>query len=368
MNNSKKYWLALNKIPEVGPVKVKLLIEHFGSAEAAWKADADLLKDVNGFGNAAVKAFSCGRKEINVEEELKILLRHKDVNVVTLVDNEYPENLKNIYDPPPLLYLKGNIPSKKSIAIVGTRSASLYGLEIAERLAYELSILGFTIVSGMAEGIDTAAHKGALRAGSATVAVFGCGLDIIFPPSNLELASQIIEKGALISEFPLGTHADKWTFPRRNRIISGLSLGVIVVEGGYDSGAMITAKLGLEQGREVFAVPGSIDNQKSKGPHWLIKQGAKLVESPDDVLEELKMVIPEVKDREKVTETKIERDYSNLSKKEIQLVEALSNEPAHIDILSIKTNLPINEISSFLAQLEIKGFVKQLPGKVFLLK
>ncbi len=367
MENSLKYWLALNKLKDIGPIKIKSLIERFGSAEAAWKADADLLKDVSGFGSATVKTFIDSRKEVDVEKEARVLSEHKDIKILTLPQNDYPENLKNIYDPPPVLYLKGNIPGKKAIAIVGTRSASHYGLEIAERLAFELSNLGFTIVSGMAEGIDTAAHKGALRAGGSTVAVFGCGLDIIFPPSNRELSREIVEKGALVSEFSLGTPPDKWTFPRRNRIISGLSLGVIVVEGNYDSGAMITAKLALEQGREVFAVPGLIDSHKSKGPHWLIKQGAKLVESPDDVLEELKMIVPEIQKRQKEAEIAQEKDYSSLSNKEIQLVEVLSNEPVHIDILSARSNLPIYEISSLLVQLEIKGFVKQIPGKMFLL-
>jgi len=364
MDNSLKYWLALNKIKDIGPVLIKSLIERFGSAEAAWGSDVDLLKDVSGFGSITAKAFADGRKTVAVDEEMLILSKHKDVKVFTLADKEYPGNLKNIYDPPPVLYLKGNIPQKKAIAIVGTRSASHYGLEVAERLAFELSSLGFTIVSGMAEGIDTAAHKGALRAEGSTVAVFGCGLDIIFPPSNQELAVEIVEKGALVSEFALGTPPDKWTFPKRNRIISGLSLGVIVVEGNYDSGAMITAKQALDQGREVFAVPGMIDNHKSKGPHWLIKQGAKLIESVEDIFEELRMSMPEVRSGQ----IKVKKDFSCLSEKELVLVQTLSDEPVHIDVLPIKTKLPIHEISGLLAQLEIKGFVRQLPGKNFILK
>ena len=368
MRNTLKYWLALNELKDIGHVKIKSLVEYFGSAEAAWKADIDLLKGIKGFGDVSAKAFEAARKEVNVEEEYKNISEYQNIKILTLLDGDYPENLKNIYDPPPVLYLKGNLPQKKSIAIVGTRSASHYGLEVAERFAFELSALGFTIVSGMAEGIDTAAHKGALRAGCSTVAVFGCGLDIIFPPSNRELASQIFERGAIVSEFPMNTPPDKWTFPKRNRIISGLSLGVIVVEGHYDSGAMITAKQALEQGREVFAVPGLIDSQKSKGPHWLIKQGAKLVETVDDVLEELKMILPEMQNRREIIGSKPGRDFSNLSEKEIMLVEALSNEPVHIDLLSSKTKLPINEISSFLSMLEIKGFVKQLPGKMFISK
>lgn len=209
------------------------------------------------------------------------------IKIIKSSDKEYPELLKKIYDPPGELYAKGDttLLNSKCLAIVGTRRATDYGLRTARRFAYELAQCGFTIVSGLAEGIDTEAHIGTLEAGGKTIAVFGCGIDQIFPAANKGLANDIEKSGALISEYGPGTPTAKWTFPRRNRIISGLSLGVVMVEGNYESGAMITAKLALDEGREVFAVPGNIEIDQTKGPHWLIKQGAKMAESVDDILE-----------------------------------------------------------------------------------
>ena len=293
MNDNLKYWLAINKIPGVGPVTIKKLYGHFGSIEAVWSAGENEIETIEGLNKAAAQSFIGKRKEIDLNEEFDLVNSQK-IRIITLDDDQYPANLKNIYDPPPVLYVKGDLlpDDAKAVAIVGTRRASRYGLDTARKLAEQLSARGLTIVSGLAAGIDTAAHQGALAAGGRTLAVFGCGVDVIFPPQNKPLAEKIAQTGALLSEFPLGMTGDRGTFPRRNRIISGLSLGVIVVEGHYDSGAMITAKEALEQGREVFAVPGNVELEQSKGPHWLIKQGAKLVESAEDVLEELKFQIP----------------------------------------------------------------------------
>jgi DNA processing protein len=237
-------------------------------------------------------------------------------------------------------------------------------------MARELASAGLTIVSGLASGIDTAAHQGALEAKGRTIAVFGCGVDQIFPAENKKLAAEIENSGALVSEFPLGMPTARSNFPRRNRIISGLSLGVIVVEGHYDSGAMITAKEALEQGREVFAVPGNVEMDQSKGPHWLIKQGAKLVENVEDVLEELNMVMPRkmTNDPPKADQMTNEgKNYSNLSLEEQKIVSVLSLEPKHLDVIATDTGLPVHRVSSHLMMMEIGKIVRQLPGKMFVL-
>ena len=285
------------------------------------------------------------------------------INIIRISDKEYPELLKKIYDPPEELYVKGDTSalSEKCLAIVGTRTATEYGKAIARKYAKELSQYGFTIVSGLAEGIDTEAHKGALEGGGKTIAVFGCGIDQIFPASNIKLAGDIEENGALVSEYKPGTPAAKWTFPRRNRIISGMSLGVIMVEGHYDSGAMITAKLALDEGREVFAVPGNVEIEQTKGPHWLIKQGAKLAESIDDILEEFNIKRVEGSGKEK------EIDYSQLSSDQVKVISCLTKEPKHVDRISAESGTSSHETLGILAVLEIKGMVKQLPGKYFVI-
>ncbi|MEA3494172.1 MAG: DNA-processing protein DprA [Candidatus Margulisiibacteriota bacterium] len=362
-----KHLLAINKIEKVGPVTIKKLWEHFGSIENAWEANAENILQVEGINKNAAEAFIQNRNKIDLNQELEAI-RKSDIKVLTLEDKNYPTTLKNIYAPPPVLYLKGSLQKQdeKAIAIVGTRRASRYGKEIAKKLAYELSSMGFTIVSGMAAGIDTVAHQGALEAGGRTLAIFGTGVDVIYPRSNKELSEQISSSGALISEFPIGADPDKGSFPRRNRVISGLSMGTIVIEGDYTSGAMITAKCALDQGREVFAVPGNVEIDQSKGPHWLIKNGAKLVETVDDVLEELNMVRP-VMTNDKLKMTNECRNYSELSDEQKKIVEVLSLEPKHIDRIVIETSLAISQVSSLLMMLEVKKIIRQLPGKMFIL-
>ena len=285
------------------------------------------------------------------------------INIIRISDKEYPELLKKIYDPPEELYVKGSVSalSEKCLAIVGTRTATEYGKAIARKYAKELSQYGFTIVSGLAEGIDTESHKGALEAGGKTIAVFGCGIDQIFPASNIKLAGDIEKSGALISEYKPGTPAAKWTFPRRNRIISGMSLGVIMVEGHYDSGAMITAKLALDEGREVFAVPGNVEIEQTKGPHWLIKQGAKLAESIDDILEEFNIKRVEGSGKDK------DIDLSQLSSAQVKVISCLTKEPKHVDRISAESGTSSHETLGILAVLEIKGAIRQLPGKYFVI-
>jgi len=293
------------------------------------------------------------------------------MKILKLEDKQYPLNLKNIYDPPEALYVEGEFSSEdnKAIAIVGTRKATYYGLSAAKRFARELVSLGITIVSGMALGIDAAAHEGALEGGGKTIAVLGTGLNVVYPEENLELFEKIKKNGAIVSELKPDDGPTNWTFPRRNRIISGLSLGVIVVEGGYKSGAMITAKLALDQGREVFAIPGNIESELSQGPHWLIKQGAKLVENIDDILCELEHVlkIPASIAKNKINKkTKI--DASMLTLEEQIIYRELSYSPVHIDDIVNKTGFTISQVLILLSQMEMKRFIEQLPGKLFIIK
>ncbi|MDD4179841.1 MAG: DNA-processing protein DprA [Candidatus Margulisbacteria bacterium] len=363
MNKNLKYWLAMNKIDKLGPISIKRLYDHFGSIEKGWQADEKEIAGIEGLRRDAIKSFIENRTKIDLATEINKL---KDVKVLCLEDSEYPSSLKNIYDPPPVIYIKGNLlpADSKAIAIVGTRKASRYGLEMAKKFAEGLSSLGITIVSGLALGIDTAAHQGTLQAKGRTLAVLGSGVDTIYPSSNKQLAAEVEKSGAVISEFPLGAKPDTGSFPRRNRIISGLSLGTIVIEGGYDSGAMITAKYALDQGREVFAVPGNIEQEQSKGPHWLIKQGAKLVESVEDVLEELRLGMPKMtNDQCQMTNERV--SYPELNEDEKKIVSLLSVEAKHLDSISAQSGLPIPQVSSLLMMMEIKKVVRQLPGKMF---
>jgi DNA processing protein len=343
-----QYWLTLNKIKGLGPVKLKKLLEEYGSAKAACKA--------------------LGYPLVDVEVELE-RLKAIEATAITIEDKNYPKNLKTIHDPPPILFKKGNLEAfdNRAIAIVGTRKATRYGLETAKKFAQQLAEIGLMIVSGLALGIDAAAHEGALAAKGKTIAVLGSGIDQVYPRSNQQLAKQIEIDGAIVSEFPIGQEPDTWTFPQRNRIISGLSVGVIMIEGHYDSGAMITAKEALDQGREVFAVPGNIGLEQSKGPHWLIKQGAKLVESVEDILEELQLEVSGKIKNEKCKMKNEGVDYSELNWEEKRIIKTLSHEPKHLDLIAAETRLLIPQVSSLLMMLEIKRAVKQLPGKMFIL-
>jgi len=329
-------------VERVGPVTIKKHLEEYGTIE-----------QVCAILNAPLDQ---AQEQINRSQEF-------GARLIVRADESYPELLKNIYDPPTVLFAKGDVSclSTKSIGIVGTRRASHYGLEIAKKLAFDLASVGITVVSGLAAGIDTAAHQGALKAKGKTIAVFGCGLDTIFPAANRGLAKEIEQNGALVSEYAFGSPTSKTNFPRRNRIISGLSLGTIVIEGDYKSGAMITAKCALDQGREVFAVPGDVRLEQSNGPHWLIKQGAKLVENISDVLEELGMVMPD--EIRKVENSNIRN--SDLSDDEKRVVAVLSLEPKHLDMIVYETGFSLSQISGLLLVLEMKQIIRQLPGKMF---
>src|SRR5437879_3980177 len=293
----------------------------------------------------------------------------QDHITIALGDERYPELLRAIHDPPAVLYCDGSVEpgDRQAVAIVGSRQATPYGLRITETLAGELSALGFTIVSGFARGIDAAAHRAALAAGGRTIAVLGCGLDVDYPPGHASLHAEIAGSGAVLTEFAPGTAPFATNFPRRNRIISGLALGVVVVEAAEDSGSLITARLALEQGREVFAVPGSIDAPTSRGPHGLLKQGAKLVETVDDIVEELLPQLDRPLQTLKSEPIAALPEHVELSPSERTVLDLISREPLHLDDLTERSRLTTPAVAGILLGLELKALVKQLPGQRYCL-
>ncbi len=329
-----------------------------------------ILLNMAGVGKKALDKFSSGdlekaihhaAKENNLEKELDLVVKH-NVEVMTIRENRYPVLLKEIHSPPVVLYSKGKMLEDKeyAVAIVGSRKASDYGMVTAERLGYELASRGVVVVSGLAKGIDSAAHRGALKAHGRTIAVLGNGLKTIYPPENKGLADEIVENaGCVISEFPMATPPIGRNFPRRNRIISGLSLGLIVVEAAKDSGALITADFAIEQNREVFAVPGKIDSSSSFGSNRLIKQGAKLIQDAEDVVEELNLKLKTFKSQE------VKGPEINLSGEEALIYGNLSDEPRHLDDIIEGTGVSLNKASEALLKLQLKKLVKESHGKNF---
>jgi DNA processing protein len=293
MDSFKKDLILLNMVQDIGYIRLKALLDEFKEPGNILRASLDKLKSVKGIGPAIAQAIKNASTCHDIDKETS-LIKKAGISILTLFDDDYPANLKNIYDPPMVLYIKGKLKKKDefSVAIVGSRKCTYYGINMAEKIAGCLSDHGLTIVSGLARGIDTAAHIGALKTRGRTIAVLGNGLSTIYPPENSLLAERISDNGALISEFPMQALPHKNNFPRRNRIISGLSKGVVVVEAAQKSGALITADFALEQGRDVFAVPGMAERLSSAGTNALIKQGAKLVDSAEDILEELKTGTP----------------------------------------------------------------------------
>jgi DNA processing protein len=347
-----KYWVGFNCIPGIGRVRLAQLEKYFGSLEDAWKAPPGELKRA-GLDSPALRAINRSRGGISPEAEMEKLGRLA-VKVLTCRDDGYPRRLKEIHDYPPVLYVRGALAPEDEwcLAVVGTRRASVYGKQVTEEIVADLAQSRITIVSGLAKGIDTVAHQSALDAGGRSLAVFACGLDTIYPGENARLAHRIMEQGALLSEYPLGTRPRAENFPRRNRILSGLSLGVLVTEAGEASGALITAQMALEQNREVFAIPGSILSPLSRGTNHLIQEGAKLVRDYTDILEELNLmtVARQMEMREVLPE----------SETESFLLKRLTAEPTHIDEVCRSANLPMAAVSSTLAMMELKGLVKQV--------
>ncbi|MEE8162700.1 MAG: DNA-processing protein DprA [Anaerolineae bacterium] len=354
-----KYWVGFNIVRGIGPMRFRALVDHFGDLEKAWHADARELKKA-GLDRRALESLMTTRSTISLDGEMEKIER-QGARVLTWDDPAYPPRLLNIYNPPPVLYVKGEILSEDqwAVAVVGTRRATVYGKEAARWIAGDLARNRVTIVSGLARGIDSEAHRAALDAGGRTIAVLGSGIDIIYPPESRRLAQAVVERGALVSEYAIGTPPEAGNFPPRNRIISGLSLGVVIVEAGERSGALITGDFALEQGREVFAVPGNIFRRKSMGTNKLIQQGAKPVLSVEDVLEELNltMVSKQAEVRAVVPENETEAT----------LLEYITAEPIHVDEIGEKSGLPIAQVSSTLALMELKGMVRQVGGMNYVL-
>ncbi len=357
--------VALNLIEGIGPVRVRALLEHFGEAPAVLRASRQQLLPVRGIGEEVAEAIANWEKTIDLEAELKRIADF-GCRVVAQQDEEYPALLRQIYDPPPVLYVKGQMlpKDKNAVAMVGSRMTTHYGIEAARKLAYQLAYLGVTVVSGGARGIDSAAHQGALAAKGRTIAVLGTGINLVTPPENAKLFEQIAANGALITQFPFNRPGDKQSFPIRNRIVAGMTLGTVVVEANLTSGALITANFANEYGRQVFAVPGRINSPRSKGCHDLIKKGAKLCEGAEDILSEFEYLFPASNKPPSAAETGV-LPALELSENEQKVYDTLSNEEIGIDDAIRKSGLPASAVSVALLSLEMKRLIRQLPGKMF---
>jgi DNA processing protein len=350
----KAYWVGFNIVKGVGAVRIRQILEFFGSLETAWNAPSEGLLTA-GLPPKVVENFITVRKQIDLDRVMKNL-EAKGVKVLTIQDSDYPRRLKEINQPPPVLYIKGsvNVEDDWAVAIVGTRRVTPYGRQVANEIAQFLAQNGVTVVSGLARGVDAIAHQSAIRAGGRTIAVLGSGVDVIYPPEHSRLAGEISAQGAILSDYALGTKPDGINFPPRNRIISGLSLATIVVEAGETSGALITAEFAVEQGKEVFAVPGSILTPQSEGTNRLIEQGARPLLKMSEILDVLKL--------EQIPEKHNNRKQFPLNPTETKLLHSLSQDPVHVDEVSRNSGLPISEVSATLTMLELKGMVSQVGG------
>jgi DNA processing protein len=357
--------VGLNLVENVGPVRVRQLLEHFGDAPAIFKASRTQLLQVRGIGEETAGAIAGWEKNIDLDGELRRIAEF-GCRIVTQNDPEYPELLRQIYDPPVVLYVKGELlpRDKNCVAMVGSRLTTHYGIEIARRLAYQLAYLGVTVVSGGARGIDSAAHQGALSAKGRTVAILGTGINLVTPPENAKLFDQIASSGALMTQFPFNRPGDKQSFPIRNRLVAGMTLGTVVVEANLTSGALITANFANEYGRQVFAVPGRIDSPRSKGCHDLIKKGAKLCEGAEDILSEFEYLFPPSNKQASPAETG-QLPALELSTNEQKVYDTLSVDQINVDEVIRKSGLPASSASVALLSLEMKRIIRQLPGKIF---
>ena len=350
-----KYWVALHRVPNLGAVKFRLLESHFGTLDQAWTAAAGELKAA-GLDNRTAQYIVSHRDGISPDGEMEKLQR-AGVKVINWHHPMYPPRLKEIYDPLPMLYMRGEVlpEDERSVAVVGTRKATAYGREVAGTLAGDLARNGVPVVSGLARGIDAISHRAALDAGGRTIAVFGSGLDIVYPSEHARLAREIEASGALLSEHPLGAKPNAAHFPRRNRIISGMTLGTLVIEAGKESGALITVRWALEQNREVFCVLGSIFSPASRGTNSLIQEGAKLVMNCEDILEELNLTVV-------AHQIEMRGILEPQDDTEAQLLNYVSHDPIHIDEIRRHAELHITAVSSALALMELKGLIKQVGG------
>ena len=354
-SNERKYWVAFNRIPRIGRARFKLMEERFGTLEQAWQAGLTELRDA-GMDARAARVIASRKLAIDPDAEMA-LLAASDAQFLTWHDAAYPSRLKEIYDLPPVLYVRGELlpEDDRSVAVVGTRKPTAYGRESAYQLTHDLAQSGVTIVSGLARGIDSVAHKAALDAGQRTIAVLGSGVNVIYPRENEKLASEILQNGAIVSEHPMGARPDAQNFPRRNRIISGTTLGTLVVEAGEGSGALLTASHALEQDREVFAVPGNIFSPTSMGTNSLIRDSAaKLIFDHRDILEELNL--------SSVGEQLEMVAIFPEDESEATVLGYVTFDPIHIDGIIRTSEMPISTVSSLLAMMELKGMVKQVGG------
>ena len=355
--------VRLSLVSGVGPILRKALIDRFGSATQVLNAAMSDVREVQGFGPKLAKAIAAARSEIDAEREIAIC-RDKHVQIVTDQDPAYPRALLEIPDPPGLLFVRGEIKPQDAIgvAIVGSRHATSYGRTIAERLASSLARAGVTIVSGLARGVDAAAHRGALEAGGRTIGVLGSGVLNIYPPEHAELALDVIQSGAIVSESPPRSPPISGAFPQRNRIITGISMGVIVVEASDRSGALISARHAMEQNREVFAVPGRVDSRMSRGCHRLLRDGAKLVETADDVLEELgPLVSPAPSADGQAVHHPAELLLNDLEQK---VLSAIGSDPTQVDQVVSECGVPVPQVLSTLSVLEMRRLVRRVSGNL----
>jgi len=368
-------WLRLHLTGQVGPRTFGKLLEYFGGIDAALGASAGQLTHIDGISHKKANQIAADRDAVDVDAELAFADK-LGVEIICIESGCYPPLLKKTYDPPYVLYIKGEIIRADSlaIAVVGSRGCSHYGLEQSSRLSYLMAAAGFTVVSGMARGIDTAGHRGALAGGGRTIAVLGCGLANVYPSENAELSKLIAQNGAVISELPLTTAPSGTNFPARNRIIAGMALGTMVVEAGNRSGAQITARFAMENNREVMAVPGRVDAPGSKGPHRLIKDGAKLVEGIEDIIEALGHLGDTLKEHTAETSDQAQKtaeptlfstDDLNLAEPELLVIDMLDTEPYHIDRIIAETKLPPGKVNAAVTSLQLKGLIKQLPGSYY---
>ena len=354
MADSRKYWVGFNLVKGIGAARLKALLQYFGDIEAAWNASPQALHAV-GLGNKVIETFLQVRADVDLDSVLQ-RIQSKGITILTWEDEAYPRRLKEIDQPPPVLYLRGSLlPADEwTVAIVGTRRITAYGRQVTEEIATTLSRSGVTIISGLARGVDSVAHKAALDAGGRTIAVLGSGVDVIYPSEHRALAERMLASGALLSDYAPGTAPDGVNFPPRNRIISGLSLAVIVVEAGQKSGALITAEFAVEQGRDVFAVPGNINSPQSVGCNALIQQGARPLLQPRDVLEALDLTL--------VQEHRSARSVLPADATEQQLLAVIGQQPLHIDEIRQQISLPVEQVTASLAMMELKGMVRSVGG------
>ena len=350
--DDKRYWIGFTLVKGIGAVRFQRLLEHFGDAETAWRAaPVDLARA--GLGSKMIERLVALREKVDLSRIWE-QIQAKGIQILTWMDEAYPQRLKEIEQPPPVLYLRGELTPEDTwaVAIVGTRRITPYGRQVTEQIASFLAANGITVVSGLARGVDALAHSASLKAGGRTLAVLGSGVDKIYPPENRALAEKIFEHGAVLSDYAPGTPPESSNFPPRNRIISGLSMAVVVIEAGETSGALITAEFAAEQGREIFAVPGNILAPQSKGTNKLIQQGAIPLLNASDIMQTLNLT--------RVGQHKAARKALPADEVEAKLLDTMGEEPLHIDEIRNQTGLPVEKVSATLVMMELKGMVRQV--------